>query len=327
VSVAAATQVGVKAEGTYGTPVTVDRFFEFDDESVSLDVGRIEGKAQRSGTRVQRSDRFVVDRKGAGGSLVVPVMSKGWGFWLDKMLGTVATTGPTDSKSTHTGTIGTLLGKFFTYQVARPFNPSGTAQAFTYHGGKVTKWELSNTVEGLLMSKFDLDFEDEDTSTGLATASYPTAMEHLSFAGGVVTIGGSSVDVTDAKVSCDLKLKTNRRFLRGSTLKKEPVETGWRELAWELEAEFTDLTQHNRYVSATASGALAAIVLTWTAPTLIGAASFPTLVVTIPAARFDKPAPTVSGTDPLMQKIGGKVLFDGTNSPVTVAYGTADATP
>jgi hypothetical protein len=329
VSTVAATQVGVKNETVYGTPVTVDRFFEFVDEGVTLDVGRIESKSQRSGSRAQRSDRFAVDRKGGGGPFTIQPLSKGFGWWLVHMLGTVATTGPNaDGKFTHTGTFGSLLGDFFTWQANRPLNPTGANQAFTYHGGKVAKWELANTIEGLLEVKFDLDFEDEDNSTGLAVASYPTAMEHFSFVGASVTIGGSAFDATDAKVVCDNKLKTNRRYLRGSSLKKEPIEAALREVSFELEGDFDALTQYNRYVSATAAGAVAQVILTWQAPTLIAGTSFPTLVVTLPAARFDKPGPTVSSdAAPLMQKLGGKVLYDGTNSPVTIAYGSVDTTP
>ena len=70
-------QLGVKAEATYGTGVTVDRFFEFDSESLAVEVGRVESSGIRAGTRAMRSDRRVPYVIGAGGSVEMMVLSKG----------------------------------------------------------------------------------------------------------------------------------------------------------------------------------------------------------------------------------------------------------
>jgi hypothetical protein len=68
-----------------------------------------------------RSDRRVPYIMGAGGSVSFSVLSKGFGFWLAQSLGTVATTGPADTTVyTHTGTVGSLTGDFFTAQVGVP---------------------------------------------------------------------------------------------------------------------------------------------------------------------------------------------------------------
>ena|SRR5688500_12911218 len=321
------TQAGVKDEAVFGTPLTVDRFFEYTTEGIQLDVQRIESSALRATTRVQRSDRFAVNRKGAAGAFTTEVLTKGFGWWLKHMLGTVATAGPTDLKYTHTGTVASLAGKSFCLQVNRPF-VDGSAQAFTYEGGKVASWELSNSVDGLLMLTLNLDFEDETTASALATASYPTATELFSFVGGAVTVGGASFDVVrDVTVTCDNGLKTDRHFIRSSSLKKEQLEAALRNITFSLTADWDSMAQYNRYVSATAAGTLAQIVLTWQGPTLIGTASYPTFTVTIPAARFDGSTPNVGGPDLLEQSLSGRALFDGTNSAITVAYGTADATP
>jgi len=320
------TQVGVKDEVTYGTPVVVDRFYEFNSESVTPNHARIESAGLRSDTRVQRSDRFVPNFKGAAGAFSLDVMTKGFGWWLKHMLGTSATVGPTDSAYTHTGTVGSLLGDMFTWQVNRKFNDAETDQAFTYEGGKVTSWEIACAVDGLLTAMLNLDFEDELTATGLATASYPTAMDHLSYAGGALTIGGTSVPITDFKVAVDNGFKTERYHLRSSTRKKQPSEAKRRNITWEVVADFDALTQYNRVKSTTAAGALAQIIATFTGPTLIGSSTYPSLTITIPAARFDGTLPTIDGEDPLMQTLSGRGLFDGSLSPITVAYVSLDAT-
>lgn len=155
------TQLGVVDESTYGTPVVVSRFFEYNSEDISPDQGRTESAGLRVGNRTRRADRYEPFRRGAAGSLMFDVPTKGFGFWLKHMLGTVASGTIVDSNYTHTGTEGSLLGKFFTTQLNRPFNPSGTAQAFTYHGGKVADWELSCDLDGVLVASLGCDFEDE----------------------------------------------------------------------------------------------------------------------------------------------------------------------
>ena len=325
-------QIGFKKETTVGTPVTVDRFAEFVTEKVQPMQGRVRSNGLRSGHRVRRTDRQVPYKMGAAGSISVELLSKGFGFWLEHMLGTVATTGPSDSAYTHTGTIGTMTGLGFTFQSNHPFHPGNTNQALTYTGGKIPKWTISNKVGEFLIADLDVDFIDYTTATALASASYPTAGEPLSFVGGVVSVGGSAVDVYDATVSCDNKLMgdssgNDRRYLRGSALHKELVEANFREVAWDLTADFESLTQFNRFSTSTAAGALATITLTWTGAILIGSASYPTLTVTIQNASFDGFNSTIDGPAPLRQKLSGVGLYDGSTSAVSVAYTTADSTP
>lgn len=319
-------QIGVAKESTWGTPVTVTKFLEFNSEGVEEDWARTEGTGLRAGTFVQREDRFTPWWKGAEGPIEFDVMTKGAAFWLEHMLGAVATAGPTDSTYTHTGTVGDLAGKGFTYQVYRPYYRTG-GQAFTYAGGKVNKWELSNSVEGNLVAKLDCMFATVSTATAKATASYPSGMEPLSWAGGVVTIGGTAVDIAEISVSGDNKLEPDW-YIRGNTAAKEPFSKGLREVAWSIKCDWESLTQYNRVASLTAAGALATIVGTWTGPTLLGATTYPNLVVTIHSARFDQIKNTVDGPDPLAQELSGVGLGPAAGTtPVTVAIKTADTTP
>lgn len=321
-------QLGVRDEGgVYGTQAgAVNRFFEFNSENIRAVRPRVESPAMRANQRVQRSDRFVPTNMGAAGPIELPVLTKGFGWWLRYMLGTTATAGPTDSVYTHTGTIGDLTGDSFTMQVDRGFY-GGSSQPFTWEGGKIASWTLRCDVDGLLLFNADLDFEDETRLTALASASYESAMQPLSWAGGAVTVEGTSVPVTTASFGCNNGLKTDRRYLRGSTLKKEPVEAAHRDISWNLAADFDSLTQYNRFTSDTAAGALATIVATWTGPVLAGAAAYPQLIVTIEEARFDDvDGIGVTSTEPLSQALSGRGLFDGTNSAIKVEYKSVDAT-
>jgi hypothetical protein len=320
-------QIGVKSEVTYNTPLTVDRFFEYDSESIADDFRRTEGSPLRvGGEGVIRNDRFTPYYGGASGTVTMAVMTKGMGWWLTHMLGAEATTGPAEtSVYTHTGTFGSLQGDSFTLQVNRPFNPAGTSQAITYSGGKVTEWTLSNSAEQNLMLAVNCDFASQTTATALATASYPTSMENLSWAGGVVSIGGSSYDVTDFSVTVNNGMNVDRRQVRGNTVKKEPT-TGRREVTFSLSADFDSLTQRNRAASTTRAGALAAISAVWTGPTLLGTTLYPIYQVDIPAARFDAWAGATEGPDAINQTLSGVGRYDGTSSAVTVTYKSADIT-
>lgn len=322
-------QLGFKDESTYGTPVTVDRFAEFNSESVQAELGRIESPGIRAGTRVLRSDRRVPYVMGASGSVEMDVLSKGFGFWLKHMLGTVATTGPADtSVYTHTGTVGSLTGDFFTAQFGVPQIGGGTVTPKTCHGGKVKSWELACAAGEQLKLKLDLDFEDLEHTTSLATASYPTSMEPITFIRGLVTIGGSSVDITSFSVKGDNGLKTDRRYLRNSALKKEPVENGLRAITADLSLDFASVTQQDRVLAATASGAQAAVVLYCEGLTTIGSGTAkPKVTITIPVLMFDGDTPTVGGPEVVPESLKGMALDDGTNSPVSIAYQTLDTTP
>jgi Phage tail tube protein len=321
------TQFGVVDESAYGTPLTPIRFFEYNNESLKPEQGRASSSGMRAGGRVQRADRFEPYRVGAGGDVEFDVPTKGFGFWLKHMLGTVGTTGPTDANYVHSGTVGSLLGDFFTAQFNKPFHPSGTNQPFTYHGCKIASWELSCDVDGVLVCSLSIDAEDEDTSTALAVASYPADYRIFSWTGGSVTIGGSAVELRDFKVSCDNGLNVDRRYLRASALKKEPVEDAFREIEFSCTADFVDLTQYDRFRSSTRVGTLAAIVATFDGPVAHGGTTLPRLEVTIPAARFDEVEVNVDGPEALTQSISGVGLFDSTNSPITVSYRTTDVTP
>jgi hypothetical protein len=320
-------QLGVKAEATYGTAVTVDRFFEFDSESLAVEVGRVESSGIRAGSRAMRSDRRVPYVIGAGGSVQMSVLSKGFGFWLDKCLGTVTTGSAAETVVyTHTGTVGSLTGKMFTAQVGIPQAGGATITPKTATGGKVKSFELSCAAGEALSFSADLDFQNLEHSTALATASYPSSTELLTFVGGSVTVGGSSVDVRSFSVKVDNGLATDRRFVRSSALKKEPVEAGHRKVDVELGLDFDSTAHQDRILAATAAGAQAAVVLTCAGLTTIGSTLKPTVTITLPVVMFDGDTPTVGGPDLVTESVKGMALFDGTNSPISIAYKTLDAT-
>ena len=323
------TQLGMIKEVTWGTPLTVTRFFEFDSESIKPDTTVWESASMRASTRGVRADRAMSWVHGFSGTIVMPVLSKGFGMMPEHMLGLVTTTGPVDAVTTHTGTVATLCGKGLTVQVNRPLGACGdTPQAFTFEGGKISKWTLKQEQGGVLMFEADLLFEAGTTATALATASYPASAEFIPWSTTALTIGGTAVPVKSWEVSCDNKLDGDRKKIRNSTQRQEPVETGPREVMFKCEADFEALaTAYNRVVATTAAGEQAAVVITADAPTLVGVSALAGVTITMSAVRFDEANPNADGPGIISQSISGKALVPAAGSFISVAYRSADVTP
>lgn len=320
-------QIGFGEESTYGTAVTPTRFFEFNSEGIEETYGRVESEGLRVQQLTPRNDRWSGYFSGAAGTVQLDVLTKGFGVLFKHALGSVVTTGPgSDGEYSHTASLADAWGKSLTMQVARPLNPSGTVQPFTYRGGKVTEWTLSNSVEANLLLELGLDFQQVATDTVLAAASYPAAMDNFTWAGGEVLIGGDGYPVTEISVACANNLNVDRRFIAKETNKKEPNSNGRREVTFSLATEFDSLTQRNRAAATSRAGALAALVARWVGPVPIGGTTYPKVEVTIPAARFDEWSGSVDGPEGIAQELSGIGMYDGTNAAVKVEYVSADTT-
>jgi hypothetical protein len=317
-------QLGIAEETNHGVIVSPSRFLEFNSEGVTASYARVESGGLRPGRRYRSDTRFTTYIEGASGDIELEVGSKGFGLLLKHMLGSIATTaGAVGEVNTHTATPGDLNGKSLTVQAGRPFYTGSTVQPFTYAGGKVASWELSNSNDGNLMCTLSMDFATEDTATPLAAASYPTGIETFSWVGGLVTIAGTQFDVMEAAVSGDNAINTDRRYLRNNPAKKEQVGNDYRSGEFSLTADFDSLTQRNRVASATAAGAVAQVVLSWTGKTLAGTTTFPSLTVTL-NGRFDGFEANVGGPEAITQALSGTYLGA---SAIQIDYKTIDAAP
>lgn len=320
-------QLGFAEETVYGTPVTVTRFVEFNSNDLNLERRVVQSTGLRTGRRVARSDRFMPYTAGASGSIELDVPTKGFGLFLKHMLGVIASGNVVDSNYTHTATVGALNGDFLTLQAGKPRVGSTTVDPFTWHGCKFTGWELAIDVEGMLVASLEVDAEDQENSTGLATASYPTDTRVFTFDGCAVTVASASFEAMSWSLSASNALDVDRRFLTGTALKKEPIENGDREYTVSMEAEYTNMTQYDRFKAATAAGMLASIVATFNGPIPHAGTTLPQIVVTVPAARFDEVSVPISGPEKITQSISATALDNGTDSPVTITYRTTDAAP
>lgn len=328
-------QLGAADESTYGTRVAADHFYEFSEESLELDISRVEaaGLAGSDGgaSSVGRTDRWVAGKKSGSGQInfsptgdaATGVMSKSFGLWFKHIVGAAPTivtpVGGTLTRD-HTYVLGDPFGKSLTVQIGRP-DVSGTIRVHEFEGGKILSAEFSQNIDEWLGLSLDFDFEDESVSQLLATASYTAAREIFHWGQCGVTIGGASTDVLGLRWRIETPFAVERHRIASSQLKKEPILNGRRMISGELELEYGGLTEYNRYLN----GTIAALIATWTSTTAIEGAFFPRLILTGNDVRWDKPSgPNVKGPDLVTFTAPFKCLYDGTDAPFQIDYRTTD---
>lgn len=326
------TEWSVKEETTYGTAVVPDRSMPIISEAIEPDFGITSaGDEMRNGALVETVDQGDPFKAGVAGPWEAYVPTKGFGLYLKHALGAVATAGPTDSNYTHTATL-SATGKAalsMTAQTSRPFT-TGSNQKFTLEGLVMTSCELSMDVEDFLKCSIDWDGEDHATG-GSASVAYPTyavaGASKFPWRLATVSVDGTQVEVKRFRVKVSWNMDTARRRLRGSELKKQPLPIGKPTIEWEIEPDWASLTYYNLLAATAITGRVKSIVATFPGSVALAGTTVPQLTVTLPAARFDKGFPPVSGEEPLAQPLSGVALYDLTNPPISIAYRTNDSTP
>jgi len=315
-------QFGIGAESTVGTAITPTNFLEVTDESIKLNVERVESKGLRTGRRVLGSTGWAAGNQSVTGDVSFEVGSKGFGLLFKHMLGTNTTTTPggATTRRLHTAEVATQDTLALTCQVART-DVAGTQHKFTYAGCKVDNWELSGAISDFLQLKITVDGKSEAVVAGApTTATYPTGSP-LVYTGASMTIdGGAASQITAFSVKSDNGLAKERYFL-GSAQKSEQVEASMRTIDGSFDCEWTGLTQYNKFINGTA----AALVFKYETAAIIEGAAKGSVTITLPIVRFDGETP-VGGGQILTQSIPFVALQDDTSSasPIKIEYVSLD---
>src|SRR5688500_6180443 len=85
-------QIGFAAESTWGTPVTVTRFCEFNSESLERTPTFLEPTALRAGTKYKRVSRIRVSRQTVAGVVELDLATKGMGLLFKHALASTVST-------------------------------------------------------------------------------------------------------------------------------------------------------------------------------------------------------------------------------------------
>jgi hypothetical protein len=326
-------QLGYKLETTVGTPVTVDKFLEFNP-------GFIEPTGLRVGTKFKRGSRLVQSRKMVSGSIEVNHATRLMGALWKVALGSTVTT-PTlvlGSAYKQIHQTGDLLGKSLTVQVGRPEPSTGTVRPHTIAGCKCTGWEFSVSDNEVAKLSLELDGWDEATATALATASYVAGTEEFNFsqvtefsigntiAGTTELTESGGSPVTSIVKALTLKgensLATERFGLGNAGVKKEQLENGTPTITGTLDAEYLQSEFYTPFKANTATS----LVVRFEGSVISGTDKN-TLEFIIPEIRIKKVTPKVEGPDIVQASVEFEVYTNSTSqNPFQVKLISADST-
>lgn len=316
-------QLGIAAETTFNTPVTVSRFYEFTSEALNFNKNVNVGMGLRAGGVLPRSQRRVVTTTDASGEIVLDLPSRGLGLLLAQAMGTSPSpTTVTTGVYSYAFTLGDVAGRSFTAQVGVP-QYGGTVTPKTLSGCKISSFELGVDQAAIATGTFNIDAASLTTGVSLAVASFSnySTTNLFNFAQGAITVDGSTVaNVRDFKVLVDNTLKVDRYNLGSAGTKAEQIINGFRKITGSLTAEFTDTTLFNKYLSDASTG----LVLTFTGGTIANGAT-EKLVITLPAVKFDADTPKVPGPEVIDLAMTFEAYDNGTDAPMTITYQTADS--
>ena len=322
--------VGGATETTYGTVVTPNRFFEYDSETFARQQTYVEGLGLRSGRFVHQSGRVVQTTRQAGGQLRMDVPTKQFGWVLNQMHS--ATVTPTQQAATaaylQTHNVGSSLSdRSATLQFNKP-DVGGNDRAFTYPGSVLTAVEFSCEVGGLLKTELTYDSRDEESSVStpagpaLTTPAYATGIKSFNHIQVVTfTIAGSAISalVNEFTLTWAQPKKEDRWGLGSGARKSKPIPNAFMTIEGNLDMEFTDMTEYQRFVDATQ----AQMILTFEGDTIEGAHK-DTLTFTIPKVQYRGDSPNVPGPDVLRLAVPFRAFDDGTNPPLKIEYKSTD---
>jgi hypothetical protein len=312
-------QLGVINETVYGTPVVVTKFYDYTSESMMREQERMESESLRGGRHIS-TDNWAMGAVNVSGDLEMELRPKGHGFWWNHAIGGLVTSqpsaGPDPTVYKHTFTPGTLPTSF-TLQLAKP-DLANTAQPFTYHGCRITEWQLECGVGDFAHLTMSILGEDEDNSTALAVASYATGNKAMTWVQGTITVAAVATDIKSVSLKASNNLADDRYFL-GSVLRKQPLENGLREVTGTFETEFNGLTNYNRFIA----GTEATVVLLFQGDIISTTLHYETKITM--NVRFDGETPQVGGPEIVPQSLPFKVIDNGTTS-IKVEYQTTDVT-
>jgi Phage tail tube protein len=317
-------QLGLGAETTYATAVTVNRFQEFASESMKLNRAFLLSQQLRAGRMFQSSSRRSATTRSAAGDASFEVPSQGFGPWLNLLHGNTVV--PVQQGATkaylQTHNIGATdpFSKSVTLQVGRPTD-AGVVNPFTYPGTVATALELACQTGGFLEAKVTLDANDEQTATALATAAVPTGLHSFNFTQVEVKINGVKQEQVRGFTATISTPKDTGRYYMGKLTKANPLTNAYNGGAMSLTVDYGDNSLYELFAGASVVPVEIKIV-----GPLIESAFHEELTLKMEACGLDGDSPVVSGPGVLGQQIPFVVLDDGTHVPIIATYQSTDIT-
>jgi hypothetical protein len=318
-------QWGMKKETTWGTAVTVDKFFKYESESFSLDQMYVDPIGLQAGITFAPQSLTKRTTRTAGGDVEMYVPYKQTGHLLDQMVAGTITPVQNGATAAYTSTFpvgSSVPTKSATVQINKPMTNSGD-KPFTYPGSVLSGASFSMETGGVLMSTWSWMAKDETTpdttpsGAALATATYAANDDVWAHQDMTLTYNGSPLaGITGVEWAWEQPFAGERFFLDGSATRGKPIANGVGTVTGTLTGEFYDTTAY----AAFRAGGFASLVITAAGPTAIATTYFPTLKFTMAAVQIRGSSPQVGGADLLNLSIPFVAKYNGTNAPMSVEY-------
>ena len=246
---------GIAKESTYGTAVTVTRFYPWVEVSGEWDNRRrtAEGLQGGGGRRTVLGSRSFLPKGIGKVTTKVELDSKGLGVLFDIAFGVSVVTSVTGGAQMnfHTG-LSTGYLPSATIQVVKVMNP-GTEYVETYAGCTVSKITIDQPTEAIPTAMVEWDALSVVTNVAAATPAFPAnttlfdSSQAAAFLGGaytaptttaLATVATAFADFKSFKIEIDQNLDIERWILGG---RNRPI-AGVPSFSFEGEAEFNAAT-------------------------------------------------------------------------------------
>lgn len=329
-------QVGHGRETVHGTPVTVSRFHEFNPgNAIKWDAGIKQSMPIRVGAIGDRADREYTSGGSGKGTFEAPLLSKGFGLWLESCFGTATSTlvAATTFQQVFTpGRTGTVRPPF-SWQEGHP-RTDGVVDPYSYAGCTVQSFSLSQPMNDCVTLSAEIDAKSLATATALATAAFPTGASLYEFDQAVVQYGGTLTAPTATALasmaggttstemrSFEQTVNNNvdvDRWNMSAGVRSQPT-FGKTEITISAEMEYQSTTWRDAYINRTSNS----LLITWTTTEALST-GFATLQIAIPVLRQTSPMPPdiTDGATPTFT-LAGKV-FDNLTQMCYAVLRTSD---
>jgi hypothetical protein len=320
--------IGIGVESAYGTAATTTKGYEGHADSWKTTRDFIESVGFRKGLQTARADRRNIVNMGGDGELEVDLLDAGASALLSGVFDTYDG-GINDGAGhiTHTFTTSThTTAPSFTAQMIRP-TTDNTLVAYTHVGCMATGWTLTSETEKPVTFDAKFDFQDvshSSTEANFLPVVYPDDARAYDWTGVSLTLkraDGTAVVLDASKFSLtgDLGLNVDRRFLRGSSLKKKPVRAAVPTYEGSLEGDFGG--DAVKLYEAFLAGEIISVTAT-----IAGITPGTSIKFEAPAVQLTGESPVASVDDLTKITLPFRVLDpgDGTTAALKVTYVEAD---
>lgn len=332
---------GFKVESTYGTAVTVDRWHEFTEESITQDNEYIDSEGLRVGGIGVDLSRRTLGKVVAGGTESLEWVTRGLGTLLQAMLGQNTSTLRSGSIYQQVATpLTTDPMPCYTIQKGVPPVGGGTTLAHTFSGCVVDGWKLSCQSGEALTADVDWIARDMVTNVAYAAPSYVAsprtfAWPHVAVSIGVngthtltvptaTALGSTTATALTSINAIEVTGKNNvddGGYNSGGAGKRSrrPVY-GMREFAGTITAEFDAVTLRDYYLNQSDLH----MVVTFTHDQDTGFGASAALQIVIPSMRFEGKVPSSNAGDVIEMDIDFTAGRTSSNATIYVVAVTAD---